>query len=168
MKYQSAHFNTLAPRLTLRLRIHKRRMRDPARPTIRLGIETLDQRHQIRRLCIAVVPLNPRIGLHAQGLPLAVRVDQLDRNEVRLRDGVGVCHGERVLEDGADRAPDVHNLVPVLQKLGRVVGEVVADAVGSCWVGLVDVDALDGAAEGILGAGVAGRAADGVVEDEDA
>ena len=46
----------------------------------------------------------------------------------------------------------------------------VLDALGASFVGLVDVDALDGAAEGleVVGRVVFGRlAADGVVEDED-
>lgn len=51
-----------------------------------------------------------------------------------------------------------------LQERGGFGGEVVGNAFWASFVGLVDVDALDGAAEG---GGVLGRggATDGVVED---
>ena len=61
-------------------------------------------------------------------------------------------------------------MITAFEKALGFVGEVVLDALGTGFVGLVDVDALDGAAEGLGGVGgvlVWGRAADGVVEDED-
>jgi hypothetical protein len=81
---------------------------------------------------------------------------------------VRVCDGQRILEDGPDRPPDVDDLVPALEEFGGFVGEVVGDAVFACGVGLVDVDALDGTSElGGETAFVFRFAADCVVEDED-
>jgi hypothetical protein len=81
---------------------------------------------------------------------------------------VCVCDGQRILEDGPDRPPDVDDLVPALEEFGGFVGEVVGDAVFACCVGLVDVDALDGPAELSGGTAFVFRlAADRVVEDED-
>ena len=61
-------------------------------------------------------------------------------------------------------------MVAAFEKALGVRGEVVLDALGASFVGLVDVDALDGAPEGLGRVGdtlVGGLAADGVVEDED-
>jgi hypothetical protein len=64
----------------------------------------------------------------------------------------------------------VDDLDPVLEELLGLVGEVVGYAAERGFVGLVDVNALDGAAEGwaVGGAAVFLLAADGMVEDEDA
>ena len=61
-------------------------------------------------------------------------------------------------------------MITAFEKALGFVGEVVLDALGTGFVRLVDVDALDGAAEGLGGVGwvlVWGRAADGMVKDED-
>ena len=61
-------------------------------------------------------------------------------------------------------------MITAFEKTLGFVGEVVLDALGTGFVRLVDVDALDGAAEGLGGVCwvfVRGRAANGVVEDED-
>lgn len=77
--------------------------------------------------------------------------------------GVADGEGERVLHDGpVERAPDVDDAVAALEQGVRLVGEVVAHALGGRLGRLVDVHAVDGAA-----LGVGGRAPDGVVEDED-
>ena len=108
-----------------------------------------------------------------KSLPDAIRIDQLHRQEVFIRHGRSVRDTKRVFADGLDGTPDVDDLVAAFEEAVRVGGEVVADAVGTGFVGLVDVDALDGAAEGLRlvgrvgGAVVGGFAADGVVEDED-
>ncbi len=89
---------------------------------------------------------------------------------------MGGSDGERVFADGFYGPPEVDDLVASLEEGRGFVWEVVGDAAGGCGVGLVDVDALDGAAEGhglggVRGAGFGGwgvaLAADGVVEDED-
>lgn len=97
-------------------------------------------------------------------------VDEFDGDEVGVRDGVCVCDGERVFEDCLDGSPDVDDLVAAPEEGCGFGGEMVRDSVFGRRVGLVDVYALDGAAEG--GAGVCGAVvlwltADGVVEDED-
>jgi hypothetical protein len=77
------------------------------------------------------------------------------------------------VEEGERKGTDVDDLVAVLQKGFGLVGKVVCHAGERRAVGLVDVHATDGAAQG--GGGVAGAladvlglAADSVVEDEDA
>lgn len=65
----------------------------------------------------------------------------------------------------------IDDLEPLLQQRLGLVREVVRHAADGGRVGLVDVHALDRAAEGLDGtavSGVLGLAADGVVEDEDA
>ena len=166
MKHQSPNLNTLPPTLPLRLRIHKRRMRHPPRTPINLRIKTLNQRNQLRRLRIAIIPLNPRVRLNSIRLALAVRVDELDADEVALRNRVCVGHGERVFQDCFYGSPYVYYLVSALKQLWGFAGQVVADPVLGCGVGLVDVYALDWAAE-LICAFVVARAADCVVEDED-
>lgn len=143
-------------------------MRHPSRPPIRLGVKTLDQSHQLRRLPIPEEPLDPWIRLDRVRLSLTIRIDQLHRHEVAVWHGVRVRHGEGIFQDGLDRTPDVDDLVSALQKLWRFVWEMEGDPVLGCLVGLVDVDALDGAAKGIAALGcVLGGSTDGMVEDED-
>lgn len=78
---------------------------------------------------------------------------------------------ERVLPDGFDGPPDVYYLEAAGEKLGGFEGEVLRYAGGSRGGRLVDVHALDRAAEGASGGLRWGwgrlRAADRVVEDED-
>lgn len=61
-------------------------------------------------------------------------------------------------------------MVAAFQEALGVVGEVVLHSLGAGFVGLINVDALDGAAEKLRfidGALVVGLATDGVIEDED-
>ena len=113
------------------------------------------------------------IRLDRKGLPDTIRIDQLHRQQVVVGNGRRVHDAERVFADGLDGTPDVDDLVAAFEEAVGVGGEMVSDALGAGFVGLVDVDALDGAAGGggIVGlageAVVGGLAADGVVEDED-
>ena len=102
-----------------------------------------------------------------KGLPNAIRIDQLHGQEVLVGDGCGVSNAERVFADGFDGAPDVDDLVAAFKEAVGLGGEVVSDALGAGFIGLVDMDALDRAAEGVGDGLVGGWAADGVVEDED-
>lgn len=70
---------------------------------------------------------------------------------------------------GRERWTYIDDLESLLEKLVRLVGEVVLNAVLGGLVRLVYVDSLPWAAElGRSIAGIRGGAADGVVEDEDA
>ena len=114
-----------------------------------------------------------RIRTNGKSLPDTIRVNQLHGQKVIFGHGRGVRDTERVLADGFDGAPNVDDLVAAFEEAVGVGGEVVLDAFGAGFVGLIDVDALDGAAEGwgrvgwVAEALVRGLAADGVVEDED-
>ncbi len=102
-------------------------------------------------------------------LPDTIRIDKLHRQKVSFGHGRGVRDAERIFADGFDGPPNVDDLVAAFEEAVGVGGEVVLDAIGAGFVGLVDVDALDGAAKSGLGGvgSVGGLAADGVVEDED-
>jgi hypothetical protein len=112
----------------------------------------------------------PRIILDRIRLPLTSRVNQLRHDQPVVADAVRLRHGKRVALHGLDGAPHVNNLDAVLEEFIRGVGQVVRDA-GLCGgVGLVDVDALDGAAELAVRRDaflVGGLAADSMVEDVD-
>lgn len=111
-----------------------------------------------------------RIRTNRKSLPDTIRIDQLHGQKVLFGHGRGVRDAERVFADGLDGTPDVDDLVAAFEEALGVGGEVVLDALGAGFVGLVDVDALDGAAEGFGRVGdalVGGLAADGMVEDED-
>lgn len=170
MKNQSSDLDTLPRTLSLSLPIHKRAMWYPPSPPIELRIETLDQQNLPRRLLPEVKPAMLRVRTYRKGLSNTVRINQLHGQEVFFGHGGSVRHSKRIFADGFDGAPDVDDLVAAFQKTLGFGGEVVLDALGARFVRLVDVHALDGTAEG-LGAGglvfVRGRAADGVVEDED-
>lgn len=168
MKHQRANLNTLPPILRLSLGIHKRRVRHTARTPINLGIEAFDQCHQVRRLPIPIIPLDTRVRLHSKRFALAVRVDQLHADEVTIRHGMRIGHGQRIFEDRLDGPPDVDDLVSSFQELWGFVGEVVGNAVLRCRVGLINMDALDWTAGLGLGSLVLGCAADSMVEYEDA
>lgn len=167
MKNQRANLNTLPPRLTLRLRIHKRRMRHTPSPPIRLRIKTFNQRHQIRSLSIAIIPLDIRIRLHTISLTRPVRVNESDGNQIAVRDGMCVSNGQGIFENCLDRSPDVDDLVSPFQEFGCLVRKMVGDAVLGCRIGLIDVYALYGSAEGICRGAVFRGTANSVVEDED-
>lgn len=142
MEHQRPNLNAF-PRLSvLSSRIHKSRMRHPPSPSVRLRIETLDQCDLIRSLAIQKVPLMLLIRPNRESLPHSIRVYELDRHQVAIRYCPGVCNTEWIFEDGLDGAPDVDNLIAALKELIGFFGKVVAHAVDSCFIGLVNVDAL--------------------------
>ena len=71
--------------------------------------------------------------------------------------------------DGLNGAPEIDDLVATFEEVIGLIWEVVLDPLRAGFVGLVNMDALDGAPGGfrVGGALVAGLAPDGVVEDED-
>ena len=169
VKYQRPNLNTL-PRLPLRrLGICKRGMRHPPRPPINLAIKTLDQHHLLGRLAIGVIPLVLLVRPDGQCLASAVWVDEGDGDEVGFRYRMRVRDGKGVFEDWLDGSPDIDNLVAGFEELVCFRGKVVWDTALGGRVGLVDVHAVHGPAEGGGGSGasVIGGTADGVVEDED-
>jgi hypothetical protein len=137
-------------------------MWDPSRPPINLRIKAFNKRHEIRRLSIPIIPLNARIRFNGIRLTLTIGIDQSDWDEVVIGHGMRVCYGERILQNRFYGPPDVYDLIPSFEEFFCFVGEMVCDAVLGCGVGLVDVDALDWAAELISAC-----ASDCVVEDED-
>ena len=167
MEYHSANLDTLPTNFTLRLRIYKSRMRDSTCPPIRLRVKTFNHRHQIRRLPVAIVPLNTRIWSDTKSLAFTVWIDQLDADKVTFVNSASVSDGKWILENCPNRSPHVDDLVPTLQKLRSVIGEMVADTVLGRLVGLIDMDALDWTAEIVCGRVIFCRTTDGVVEDED-
>ena len=86
MKHQCPNLDTL-PRLPLDcLRIHKRRMRHPPRPPIKLAIKTLDQHHLLGRLTVDIIPFMVLVRPDSQRLAPAVRIDEGDGHEVGFGD----------------------------------------------------------------------------------
>lgn len=69
-------------------------MWDAARAPVRLRVEALDQQHLLRREFALVVPSMRWRVAHREGLALAVRVDERDRDELVFADGVRVCDGK--------------------------------------------------------------------------
>lgn len=143
-------------------------MRHPACPPIRLAIKALDQKDLLRRETRSVIPPMALIILDAGRLALAVRVDEPTRHKVRVRHRVGVSNCQRIALNRLDGPPDIDDLHAALEKLVCLVGQMVRHAGQRRFVALVDVDLLDGAAEGRLVCCSDGAAADGVVKDEDA
>lgn len=142
MEHQRPNLNAF-PRLPiLSSRIHKSWMRHSPSPSIRLRIETFDQCDLIRSLAIQKVPLMLLIRPNSKSLSHSIRVYELHRHQVAVRHWPGVCDTERVFEDGLDWAPDVDNLRAALKELIGFFGKVVAYAVESSFIGLVNVDAL--------------------------
>lgn len=167
MENQCADLNALPPILSLSLRIHKRGVWHTTRPPIRLRIEAFNQSHQFRRLSIPVIPFDIRIRLDGERLALAIRIDELHPDEVTLRYRVRISHSQRIFEDRLDRAPDINDLVSSFQELWGFVGEVVANAFLGCFVGLINVHALDGTARLVPGPFVLCCATNSMVEYKD-
>ena len=170
MKNQRSNLDTLPRTLSLSPLIHERAMRRPPSPPILLRIKTLNQHDLPRRLLPKIIPAMTQIRTNSKSLPDTVRINQLHGQKVIFGHGRSVHDSERVFADSFDGTPDVDDLVAAFEEALGVGGEVVLDALGASFVGLVDVDALDRAAEGLEAVGrvVFGRlAADGVVEDED-
>ena len=144
-------------------------MRHPPSPPVELRVKTLDQQNLPRRLLPQVKPAVFRIRTNGKGLSDTVWINQLHGHEVIVGHGRSVGHSEGIFTDGFDGSPDVDDLIAAFEKALGFGGEVVLDALGAGFVGLIDVNALDGTAKGLGGAGlvlVGGWAADGVVEDE--
>lgn len=173
MEHQSPDLDALSGRdvLAVRVRVHKRRVRDPPRPPVRLCIKALDQQHLLGRQAALVVPavrvVVPNLQrLAAAGLRLGV--DEACGDKVCVGHGVGVRDGEGVALHGRDGPPDVDDLHPALEQLVRLVREVVRHPRERGRVGLVYVHPLDRTPARGLGASVRGQlAADRVVKDED-
>jgi hypothetical protein len=111
------------------------------------------------------------IRQHRKCLPPPIRIHQRYRHQILLLHTKRVSNCQRVAQDRLDRPPDVNNLEAGAEEGGREVGEVVWDAGCGGGVGLVDMNAGDGAAEGGGWGGSRGRgwgAPDCVVEYEDA
>ena len=111
-----------------------------------------------------------RIRTNGKSLPDAIGIDQLHGHEVLVGHGRGVGYSEGIFANGLDGTPDVDDLIAAFEEALGFLGEVVLDTLGTGFVGLVDVDALDGTTEVGGSAGwivIGGWAADGVVEDED-
>lgn len=198
MKHQRPNLNTLPRHSLHKLLINKRTMRHPPRPPIRLTIKALNQRNLARTLLKQIMPLMTSRALltrpHSISLSSPMRIDQFNRYEFIIRDGIGGCDAQGVFQNRFDGSPDVDYLEAAFQKSGGFVGEVVGYAVRGGGVGLVDVHPLDRTAAGLwdwncdgpiacgwwlgrslglccgwdgLAAGVNRLATDGVVEDED-
>ena len=168
MKNQRSNLDTLPRNLSLGALIDKCAMRRPPCPPIHLRIKTFNQHGLPRRLLAQIKPAMPRIRLDRKSLPNPIRIDQRNRHQVLFQHGQCIHDAERVSADGFDGPPDVDDLAAAFEEGFGLGGEVVADAVGAGSVGLVDMDALDGAAagEGVVDP-VRTLTADGVVEDED-
>lgn len=143
IEHQSPDLNTLSRLLLFRPWNRKRRVRHPARPPIRLGLEALEDGHHLRRLVASVVEPDRRVRLDEARFANLVRIDHLDGEEVGVGDGPRVRHGQRVSTDGAQGPPDIDDLVPALQERVRFGREVLLDSLPGREVGLVDVHALD-------------------------
>ncbi len=169
MENQRSNLDTLPRTLILSPFIHKRAMRHPPSPAIQLRIKALNQQNLPWRLLSEIEPAMAWVRTDRKRLPDTIRIDKLHRQKVSFGHGRGVRDAERIFADGFDGPPNVDDLVAAFEEAVGVGGEVVLDAIGAGFVGLVDVDALDGAAKSGLGGvgSVGGLAADGVVEDED-
>ena len=83
-------------------------MRYPPRAAIVKRVVALNQRYLVRALRILVIPSMVRVGSDRVCLARTIWVDQCYTDEVAFRNGLRVGHAERVLEDGADGAPDLY------------------------------------------------------------
>lgn len=85
MEYQCPNLNAFSRLPVLSSRVHKRRMRHPPSPSIRLRIETFDQCDLIRSLAIQKVPLMLLIRPNGVCLSHSMRVYELHRYQVAVR-----------------------------------------------------------------------------------
>ena len=182
MKDQRPNLNTLPPThpISVKLRIHECRVRDPPGASIGLGIKTLDQSDQIWCLTGPVVPAMLKLrritrcfGLGLQRprtngvrLALTIRIDQLRWHQVGIWHCASICNGQGVLENRPDRTPDIYDLVSATEELLCIVRKVMEHAIRRCCVRLVYVDALYWATRILTASIVLGCTADCVVEDE--
>ena len=173
MKNQRSNLDTFPRDFSLSPSIHKCAMRRPSSPSIYLRVKTLDQHNLLWGLLPKIIPTMALIGPNGKSLPDPIRINQLHGQKVVFGHRRSIGDSKRVFADGLDGTPDVDDLVAAFEEAVSVGGEVVLDALGAGFVGLVDVDALNGAAEGLGSVGwvsealVGGLAADDVVKDED-
>lgn len=142
MEHQRPHLNAFSRLPILSSRVHESRMRHPPSPSIRLRIKTFDQCDLIRSLAIQKVPLMLLIRPDSISLSYSMRVYELDRYQIAVRHWLGICNSEWIFEDGLDGAPDVDNLRAALKESIGFFGKVIAYAVESSFIGLVNVDPL--------------------------
>lgn len=146
-------------------------MRHPPCSPVRLGIIAFDQCHLIGPLPVQIVPLVLLVRSDRKRFPDSIRVDELHGQKVAVRDRIGVGDAQRIFEDGLDGPPDVDDLMSAFEQLVGFLREVVYYALRSCFIGLINMHALDRAAGGLCSgavfAFVVGLTADCVVEDED-
>jgi hypothetical protein len=106
--------------------------------------------------------------LHTICLTPAIRVDQFNDHEILIVNTVRFRDSQRVSLDGLDGTPYVDDLHASLEQFVCFVGEMVRYARQRSCIRLVDVHALNWAAQGEP-IGILWRwAADSVVEDKDA
>lgn len=110
------------------------------------------------------------IVLHTIRLTLAVRVYQLNHLQTIVADAIRFRNSQWISQHGLDGPPHIDDLHSVLEKLFGFLGEVVWDARLCGRVGLIDVHALNWAANTFVGAqfNVGRCPANCMVEDEDA
>jgi hypothetical protein len=82
------------------------------------------------------------------GISLAppIWVDQLCNNQAVIIDAIRLSYSQRISSDGLDGTPDIDDLYASLKQLICIFGKMMWDAGQGSFVGLVDVDALHGAA----------------------
>ena len=110
-----------------------------------------------------------RIVLHSIGFAFPIRIDQLGDYQAVIAHAVCLCNGKRITLNGLDGSPNIDDLNAVLQQLVGILGEVVRDA-GLCGgIRLINVYALDRAAESLRCVDLVlprGLATNGVVENK--
>ena len=124
-------------------RIQERSVRRQPR-LVGIRVETLDQRHLVRRLVGQVVPTQLRVVLDGERASDAVWVDETHGDEVVIDvESAPVRNCELLVRDGvANGAPDVDNANAGLEETLRLVLEVVVYALDARIKGLIDMHAL--------------------------
>ena len=90
-----------------------------------------------------------QIRTNGKSLPDTIRINQLHGQKVIFGHGRSVRDSERVFADGFDGSPNVDDLIAAFEEALGVSREMVLNALGAGFVGLIDVNTLDGAAEGL-------------------
>lgn len=171
MEHQGADLDAL-PGIIIHVgRITEGRVGDAAGAAVELRVKALDQGDLVRLLAVQEVPLVVGVRADGQRLAPAVRVDQANGHQVRVRHRVRIRNRQRVLEDLLDRPPHVDDLVPRLQEPVRFLREMVWHARLGRTVALVNMHTVHRPAEidrrvGVRVSLVFGRPPDRVIEDE--
>lgn len=112
------------------------------------------------------MPLDIGIWSHRTGLARTIGVNQRDRDDITIGNGMGIGDGQRILQDGLDGTPDVNYLESSLEELGCLVWKMIRHAASGCAVRLIDMNALDGSTQLCSRSiRVFGRTTDGMIED---